>query len=253
MRFCSKEDHFKILLDLHCNIVELTGNHNRDFGDKAFIETMTWYKTHHIKTFGGGNNPEEANTPLIINLKDGRKLGFIGFNEFCPLGECADVAGECGANRYDSTKAKKVIWKMRHELKCDYIIVSVQFGESDTYYPTSTQKNISRFLVATGADMVYGSQAHQVQQIEFINGKPIFYGLGNFLFDQMQKTGLRQGYFLKLYFFNGKLILARPVFTFLQSNMQRHIATAQEEEGIIKEIFISKLLYSQKRLSEIKN
>lgn len=245
MAFCTKEEHFKTLLDLNCNIVELTGNHNRDYGDAAFRETLKWYKDHNIKTFGGGDNPEEANTPLVITLKDSTRIGLIGFNEFCPNGECADVTGECGANRYDSLKAAAVISKMRNELKCNYIIASVQFGESDSYSPTYTQQQISRYLLRKGADMVYGSQAHDVQQMTFINHKPIFYGLGNFLFDQVHRMGVRQAFFLKLYFYKGRLIQAQPVFTFMQTNRQQHIASPEEAKEIRKNIFINSLIYDR--------
>jgi poly-gamma-glutamate capsule biosynthesis protein CapA/YwtB (metallophosphatase superfamily) len=243
MRFCSKEENFNMLLALHCNIVELTGNHNRDYGDKAFLKTLEWYKEHNIKTFGGGADPEEANTPLVIKLKDSTRLGFIGFNELCPMGECADVAGECGANRFDTLKAKKVIRKMKKELRCDYIIASVQFSEWDSYLPTPTQKMICNELLEMGADLVYGSQAHQVQQIAFINKKPVFYGLGNFIFDQLHKKGLRQAYFLQLYFYKGCLIRARPVFTYLENDMHRHVLSDTEAEEIKKEIYAGRLLY----------
>lgn len=206
MQFCTKEEHFKALLDLHCNIVEFTGNHNRDYGDDAFRETMKWYKDHNIKTFGGGDNPEDANTLLVITLKDNTKIGFIGFNELCPDGECADVPVECGVNRYDSVKAATVIGKMKKELKCSFIIASVQFSEWDFPFPQEQQKKICNDLLNMGADMVYGSQAHEAQQITFINHKPVFYGLGNLLFDQIHRIPVRQAFFLQLYFYKGKLI-----------------------------------------------
>jgi poly-gamma-glutamate capsule biosynthesis protein CapA/YwtB (metallophosphatase superfamily) len=246
MQFCTKEEHFKALLDLHCNIVELTGNHNRDYGDAAFRETYKWYKDHNIKTFGGGDNPKEANTPLVITLKDSTKIGFIGFNELCPNGECADVAGECGANRYDSSKAATVIEKMKDELKCNFIIASVQFSEWDYNFPHEPQKKICNDLLKMGADMVYGSQAHQAQQITFINHKPVFYGLGNLLFDQIHRISVRQAFFLQLYFYKGKLIQSRPVLTFMQLNRQQHIASAEEAIEIRKAIFNNSILYQKK-------
>ena len=242
LRFCSKEANFQILLNLHVNIVELTGNHNKDYGQSAFKATLQWFKDHNIKTFGGGNTPEDANTPLVITLKDSTRLGFIGFNEICPCGECADIAGQCGANRYDTVKAKAVLLKMRKELKCDFIISSVQFSEIDSYLPHVAQKKICNYLLNCGADMVYGSQAHQVQQITFIHGKPVFYGLGNFLFDQIHRLGLRQSYFLQLYFYKGKLIQAQPVYTFYENDRRLHIATETEAEDIRKEIFLGPLL-----------
>lgn len=246
MQFCSKKEHFKALLDLHCNIVELTGNHNKDFGSKAFLETLKWYHDNNIKTFGGGAYPEEANTPLVITLKDSSKIGFIGFNEFCPNGECSDMAGQCGANRYDSAKAAAVIAKMKNELKCNYIIASVQFGECDSPQPTLTQQKKCDDLLKMGADMVYGSQAHEAQQVTFINHKPVFYGLGNLLFDQIHRLRVRQAFFLKLYFYKGKLVQAQPVFTFMQLNRQQHIASAEEAKEIRKEIFKNSLLYRNK-------
>lgn len=246
MSFCTKEEHFKALLDLNCNIVELTGNHNLDYGDAAYLETLKWYRDHNIKTFGGGDNPDAANTPLILTLKDSTKIGFIGFNEFCPNGECADSPGECGANRYDSAKAAAVISKMKNEMNCSVIIASVQFGEWDYPFPHFSQKKICSDLIKIGADMVYGSQAHEVQQITFINHKPVFYGLGNLLFDQIHRTPVRQAFFLQLYFYKGMLIQARPVFTFMQLNRQQNIASAEEAEEIRKSVFQNILLYPDK-------
>jgi poly-gamma-glutamate capsule biosynthesis protein CapA/YwtB (metallophosphatase superfamily) len=243
MKFCTKEIHFKALTDLNCNIVELTGNHNRDYGDQAYRKTYQWYKDHNIKTFGGGLTPEGANTPLIITMKDGKKLGIIGFNEACPLKECARQQNEVGANYYEKEKARTVIRKMREELQADYIIASVQFTESDKYEPMSMQLKISHELIDFGADFVYGSQAHQIQQIEFYKGKPIFYGLGNFLFDQIHRQGVRQAFFLQHYFYKGKLVQTIPVYTFMKDNRQQSIATKLEKEQMQKFILVDSLLY----------
>jgi poly-gamma-glutamate capsule biosynthesis protein CapA/YwtB (metallophosphatase superfamily) len=242
-RFCTKEIHFKALKDLNCNIVELTGNHNRDYGDKAYKKTFQWYKENNIKTFGGGLNPEEANTPLIITMKDGKKLGIIGFNEACPLGECSKKEGEVGANFYEKEKARNVIRKIKEELKADYIIASVQFTECDKYEPHSMQLKISHDLIDFGADFVYGSQAHQIQQVEFYKGKPIFHGLGNFLFDQIHRRGVRQAFFLQHYFFDGKLVQTIPVYTFMQDNRQQSIATKQQREEMEKLVLVDSMLY----------
>jgi poly-gamma-glutamate capsule biosynthesis protein CapA/YwtB (metallophosphatase superfamily) len=243
-RFCTKERDFQALLDLNCDIVELTGNHNRDYGKEPFIKTYEWYKKHNIKPFGGGLNLEQANTPLVIKMKDGKTFGFIGFNELCPLGECAKAENEPGANAYDKEKARKVIEKMKKELKVDIVFVSVQFGEIDAYYPSGTQKPICKDLIDFGADVVYGSQAHQVQYVEFYKNKPVFYGMGNFLFDQIHRIGVRQGYFLQNYFYKGRLIQAVPVFTMIDKIRRVAVPATPEEATVIrKEIFKDELLY----------
>ncbi|TAF66669.1 MAG: CapA family protein [Cytophagales bacterium] len=239
--FCTKEAHFAPILALGADIIELTGNHNLDYGAEAYKKTMQWYEKHQLQTFGGGLSPELANTPLIITLKDGKKIGFIGFNELCPSGECADKT--IGANRYEPEKAKKVIEKMRKELKADLIFVGVQFSEVDAYAPTPSQTKISYELLDFGADVVYGSQAHQIQQIEFRKGKAIFHGLGNFLFDQVHRIGVRQAYFLHHYIYKGKLIQSIPVFTFMAENREPTLANPAEIADMKKVAYIDALLY----------
>lgn len=243
LQFCSLKEFYEAFEDLNVNIIELSGNHNRDFGDQAFIDTYNFYQEQDIQTFGGGLNPEQANTPLILEVKGGYKIGWIGFNERCPLGECSELAGEPGANPYDALKAKQVIQKMKEEMKVDFVIASVQFAEWDHYRPTPSQKDICRYLVDFGADFVYGSQAHQVQKVAFYKGKTIFYGFGNFLFDQMHSDGIRQGFFLENYIYKGKIIQSIPVFTFTQRSYRPGIASPQQEAAIRKEIFDKEELY----------
>lgn len=233
-KFCTKKEHFRAITDLGCDVVELTGNHNRDHGSNAFISTYQWYLDQGIVPFGGGRNEEEANTPAVFTLKDSTRIGFIGFNELCPLGECASGSTP-GANRYDREKARSVIRKMREELHCDIIVASVQFGEIDSYAPSETQPVICRDLVDFGADYVYGSQAHQIQQFEWYKGKPVYYGLGNFLFDQVHRIGVRQAFFLQNYFYKGRLIATVPVFTFMSADRQPAIAS-EAEEWVMKSV-----------------
>ncbi|MBL7810970.1 MAG: CapA family protein [Bacteroidetes bacterium] len=240
-RFCSKEAHFQALLDLGCDIVELTGNHNRDYGNAAFNQTYEWYLKHGIRPFGGGRNEAEASAPLLITLKDSTHVAFVGFNELCPLGECA-AGSSPGACRYDAEKAKRMLAEARKKAGNGLVICSVQFGEVDSYAPSSTQAAICKDLTAWGADLVYGSQAHQIQQIAVENGKPVYYGLGNFLFDQTHRTDVRQAFFLQNYIYKGKLVATLPVYTFMAANRQPSIATGNEMLEMKKSILADSLL-----------
>lgn len=243
-KFCSKERDFEAFKKLNTNIVELTGNHNLDFGSDGYKTTYEWYQQNKMQTFGGGLSPQQANTPLIITLKDGKKMAFIGFNESCPVAECADFRQDKqGANHYNKAKAQKVIKHLKEVEKVDIVFASVQFNEIDSYYPTKSQALITKSLVDFGADFVYGSQAHQVQKVEFYKGKPIFHGLGNFLFDQIHRLGVKQGFFLENYIYKGKVVQSVPVYTMISQYRRPEIATQAEEKAIRKAIFQDNLLY----------
>jgi poly-gamma-glutamate synthesis protein (capsule biosynthesis protein) len=65
----------------------------------------------------------------------------------------------------------------------DILVVSFHFGVE--YSPANTrQKQLAHAAIDAGADIVVGGHPHVMQRVETYNGKPIFYSLGNFIFDQ---------------------------------------------------------------------
>ena len=57
-------------------------------------------------------------------------------------------------------------------------------GEEYKFTSNTYQKKIYRKLVDNGADAVFGSHPHVIQEIEDYKNKKIFYSMGNFIFDQ---------------------------------------------------------------------
>ena len=229
LSFLTKTIHMDVLKALRANIIELTGNHNLDRGIPPYLKALNWYKQNDMKYFGGGANSNEAYSPLILTLKDSTRIAWIGFNERCPLGECADIGP--GANRYSDAKAKSMIDSLR-KAGINTIIACVQFSEVDGYTPHTAQRTISKRLIDYGADILIGSQAHVVQEIGMHKGKMLFYGTGNFLFDQTYTPEVRRAFFLQCAFYNGRLIQTKPVYTFMRSTKEPDIASSKEREII---------------------
>lgn len=65
----------------------------------------------------------------------------------------------------------------------DIAILSCHWGVSSSPEPTDYQRQLARLAIDAGIDIVVGHHPHVIQPIEFHNGKPIFYSLGNFAFD----------------------------------------------------------------------
>ena len=229
LSFLTKTIHMDVLKALRANIIELTGNHNLDRGIAPYLKALNWYKQNDMKYFGGGANSNEAYSPLILTLKDSTRIAWIGFNERCPLGECADIGP--GANRYSDAKAKSMIDSLR-KAGINTIIACVQFSEVDGYTPHTAQRTISKRLIDYGADILIGSQAHVVQEIGMHKGKMLFYGTGNFLFDQTYTPEVRRAFFLQCAFYNGRLIQTKPVYTFMRTTKEPDIASSKEREII---------------------
>ncbi len=64
------------------------------------------------------------------------------------------------------------------------VVVSVHWGEELLDWPSLRQREAAAWLVENGATIVVGHHPHVVQGAECVAGRPVFYSLGNHLFDQ---------------------------------------------------------------------
>jgi len=66
----------------------------------------------------------------------------------------------------------------------ELVIVSVHWGSELLDWPSDEQRTAAAWLVANGADLLVGHHPHVVQPAECVAGRPVYYSLGNHLFDQ---------------------------------------------------------------------
>ena len=75
----------------------------------------------------------------------------------------------------------------------DYTIAYIHWGTEDSNVLNSEQQEMGREFLDSGADIVVGGHPHVLQGMEYVDGKPIIYSLGDFWFNGETKyTGLLQ-------------------------------------------------------------
>lgn len=247
MVLCANPRMFDAISAIGTDIIELTGNHNNDWGKTANIETIKLYHDNGLKTFGGGETEEEAKKPLEISEK-GNNITLIGINYSTSSkanGQGAD-GDNPGANIYDAALTKKQIKEAKD--KGNFVIVDIQFAECYSYpdegaempecdLPITGQQAFFRQLIDEGADMVIGTQAHQPQTYEIYQGKPVYYGLGNLFFDQTYWPGTERSLILTHYFKDGKLLQTRILPTMYDTAYQPKML-----DEVAKKAYLERLL-----------
>lgn len=73
--------------------------------------------------------------------------------------------------------------RLAHAL-ANVVVVSVHWGSELIDWPTERQRQQATWLIAHGADVIFGHHPHVVQSPECVAGKPVFFSLGNHIFDQ---------------------------------------------------------------------
>jgi hypothetical protein len=159
------------------NLVTLANNHIMDFGEEGLKATIDLCEANNIDYVGAGYDLNHAKIPFISNIK-GKKVGVLNFAENEFSNTQGDYAGSNPlaliSNFHDIQKVKKTV---------DFLIVIVHGGNEMYELPSPRLKETMRFFADVGADAVLAHHSHCFSGFEVYNSKPIFYGLGNFLFD----------------------------------------------------------------------
>ena len=239
---CGKTRSIANFKAIGVDIVGLTGNHRNDYGPEKNLESIGHLEELGLEYYGGGKNEKDA-AKILYKKIDDITLAFVGYAYFDSLNgpsyRSLAYGDRPGANYYSEEKVKRDI-ETAHK-KADFVIVEYQFIENYSYDPIPGQIEVFQQTIDYGADLVMGVQSHQPQWIRFRKSPDghegtIFYGLGNFFFDQMWSLGTRQGIIPEFVFYNGKLISMDIMTTLLYDYAQPRFVTGQDREAILKEV-----------------
>ena len=140
--------------------VAFANNHCRDFGEGSYVDTADCFKKNGIVYSSGSK--------VGIYKAKGKKIGMISVN----------VLEGAGLARQLIQKGMK---KLR-EKKADLFIVSMHAGVEYQVTPSAQQREIARYAIDQGANLVLGHHPHILQGVEKYKGSYIVYSLGNFCF-----------------------------------------------------------------------
>jgi len=187
--FQTDPTYVQILKDMGVDIVSLANNHSLDFGTEALQDTFATLDGAGILYAGAGDTKERAEELQIIEV-NGQKFGFLAATRVIPVSQWNVEFRQPGLfTTYDDTRLVECVEAAKEV--CDFLTVYVHWGIEREAYPQDYQTNIAKNCFAAGADLVIGAHPHVLQGIEFIEGKPVFYSLGNYIFAQtIAKTAL---------------------------------------------------------------
>jgi poly-gamma-glutamate synthesis protein (capsule biosynthesis protein) len=241
MRFCSNPNYIQLLEAVGTDIVELTGNHNLDWGIQPFMDTLTLYQERGWKTYGGGATLKDALQPLLID-HNGNHFAFIGCSPAGPEPVWA-TSDKPGSAPCDLDKMEKQIQDLRAQ---GYLpIVTLQAVETNMYVPTPAQATPNfRRLARAGAVIVSGSQSHVPQTMTFVTPQEnqvsfVHYGLGNLFFDEMNPIETRQQFIDLHTFYDGKYLGVNLKTALLEDYSQPRPMTTSERDDFLEKIFSS--------------
>lgn len=182
-------------------IAALANNHACDYGSDGMKDTIKHLKDAGITPMGAGENEADAHKAVTQNV-NGRNITVLNYMDSNNFAEYDYQAlpyangSSPGYSAYNSADAQKQISEARGN-GSDFVIVYMHFGNEYSMSPNQDQEKIAHELIDYGADVVVGAHPHVPQGIEMYKGKPIFYSLGDFIFD-LQAENTLDNYFVEI-------------------------------------------------------
>lgn len=160
-------------------IAGLANNHSMDFGGAGLDETIAACSKAGLQTCGAGPNREAAERVLRLEA-GGITIALIAVaeEEF----NRADVNSP-GTAIADPINILRQINKVRQCV--DFVVVTLHGGNELFPFPRPGLRRLCHFLIESGSDAVVCHHNHIPSAFEHYLDKPIVYGVGNLLFDNL--------------------------------------------------------------------
>jgi hypothetical protein len=171
-------------LKKYFDALSIANNHSYDYGKKGFMDTITKLNKYDLKYFGGGKNLVEARKPIFY-FEKGIHIAVLSY----------DLSIKSNNKIAEATNEKPgIVWAYKKYLKndiekvknknIDFIILYIHWGkEYEKIASELDQLDIAQYSIDCGVDIIIGTHPHVPQNIDIYKGKPIFYSLGNFIFN----------------------------------------------------------------------
>jgi poly-gamma-glutamate synthesis protein (capsule biosynthesis protein) len=189
-RFTFPTTTAQLLFQHNIKVVNIGNNHINDFGAEGISSTQKYLADAKVSYFGG----LVGNTSIYRTSDKGIDLSFINYNQFggdSPEKTAELIAGEHATGRK--------------------VVVYTHWGEEYTT-PTERVRSIAKLFADNGADLIIGSHPHVIQEHEVIGDTPVYYSLGNFIFDQYFETSVTRGLGLLVHISKDKISIdEKPV------------------------------------------
>ncbi len=148
--------YVNILTEGNVEFVTLGNNHVLDFGEQGYADTKA--------------------------TLDGAGISYAGRDEWSIYETASGLKIGVYALSFGTTQQIKAGVADCRNAGADFVIAALHWGDEGSYDVTDLQRNQGHAAIDAGADFVYGSHTHTLQEFEEYNGKYIYYSLGNWSF-----------------------------------------------------------------------
>lgn len=206
----------RVIKEAGFDFLSLANNHIGDGGISRIPETVAAVAAAGIGSGGAGANLAEAQRPWLTEV-GGVTVAIVAVDQVNPGYHAR--AKRAGSAPIGVLEMRASIAAAR-AAGADYVILFPHWGLEFQAQPTASQRRFAKRAIEAGADMILGSHSHWASAMEIIDGKPVFYSMGNFVFDQNWSVETSEGLVIESTFAGARLVSTRMLPTVILNQSQ---------------------------------
>jgi poly-gamma-glutamate capsule biosynthesis protein CapA/YwtB (metallophosphatase superfamily) len=219
--------------------VTLGNNHILDAGTSGIDETMKHLDDAGIEHAGAGMDLAEARKPMIFDV-GGTKIGVLSYMGVPSYQWAWAKETSPGTAPLLEKIMKQDVDRLRP--KVDLVVVMPHWGIEYMATPEPEQVEFAHAALDAGADLLIGGHAHWAKGMEIYHGKPIFYGVGNFLLDQSWSEETSTAIFAQTTLYGDDVVQVRPVpFIILDRAQPNFLAPGGGGDRALRKVYAASL------------
>ncbi len=213
--------------------VALGNNHILNAGRQGVVQTVQALDKLGIAHSGAGANIAAARAPAMFTI-DGVKVAVLSYDAISP-GEAAGPNLPGTAELSAGTAPADI--RAAKAAGAQVVVVYPHWGIEYTTGPTAAQTKWAHAMIDAGADIIIGNHPHWAGAMEVYKGKPIWYALGNFVFDQTWSEQTEEGLVLELTFSGSTLVQAWTHPTVILDGAQPNLLDPVSGEAVMDRVY----------------
>lgn len=159
-------------------LIGLANNHVMDYGEEGLLDTIALCESNNIKHTGAGMNLKESKR-ISYSIIKGIKIAVIALAEYEFNQADENKAGSAPIDLIENYKQIK-----EAKENSDILIITLHAGNEYFPYPRPNLRKICHHFIELGTDAIICHHPHVPGGYEIYKEKPIFYSLGNLIFDE---------------------------------------------------------------------
>jgi len=218
-QFSIKEEYLEELKKTGFDILSLANNHSFDYGKAALLNTRALCTEYSVTCIGDPLGINEFSTK--VEQINGHNIGFIFLHTLY--------------SQPDIEKLSKELDKLKKS--SDSIFAYIHWGTEYELVHSMVQEKLAHTLIDNGVTAVIGHHPHVVQDVEIYKERPIFYSLGNFIFDQYFSEDVQKSLGIRVEISDEEYMFETVGLTYKDSKGQPKIMDKEEERELFNRVF----------------